>query len=118
MKNATVLSTLALAALLATACSKSGHTPPAPASPDASAATPIPAPAAGHPLRGVIVDVRPGDSALLVKHEDIPGVMPAMTMLFKVDDATLRAATKGQAITATLVEKPDGFWLQDVKPVR
>lgn len=116
MKNATVLSTLALAALLATACSKSGHTPPAPASPDASAATPVPA--AGHPLRGVIVDVRPGDSALLVKHEDIPGVMPAMTMLFKVDDATLRAAAKSQAITATLVEKPDGFWLQDVKPAR
>lgn len=115
MKNPTVLSAFALVALLAAACSKSGHAP-APSSPaPAAAAT---APAAGHPLRGVIVDVRPAASALLVKHEDIPGVMPGMTMLFKVDDATLRAAAKGQAITATLVEKSDGFWLRDVKPVR
>jgi len=69
-----------------------------------------------HPVKGVIVDVYADRSALMVKHEAIPGYMPAMTMLFKVDDATLRAAVKGRAIAGTLVERDGEFWLEDVKP--
>ena len=68
-----------------------------------------------YPLKGVIVDLLTDQSALLVRHEAIPGYMMAMTMVFKVDTPTLRAAHKGQAITGTLVERPDGFWLEDVK---
>jgi Cu/Ag efflux protein CusF len=71
----------------------------------------------GHPLKGVIVDILPARSALLVKHEEIPGYMKAMTMLLKVDVATLQSAAKGQAITATLVKRADGFWLEDVKVI-
>ena len=59
--------------------------------------------------------VFPEKSALLVQHEEIPGVMKAMTMLLKTDAATLAAAKKDQAITAILVKKADGWWLQDVK---
>ena len=88
----------------------------------AAASECCPAPAAqtatapvGHPLRGVIVAVLPEKSALLVKHEEIPGVMSAMTMLLKVDAATLAAAKKDQAITATLVRQEDGWWLREVK---
>ncbi len=73
------------------------------------------APEAGHPLRGVVVAVLPEKSALLVKHEEIPGVMSAMTMLLKVDAPTLAAAKKDQAITATLVKKSDGWWLESVQ---
>lgn len=51
-----------------------------------------------------------------MKHEEIPGFMPAMTMLFKVDAATLKAAAKGQSITATLIRRGAEFWLEDVKP--
>jgi Cu/Ag efflux protein CusF len=69
-----------------------------------------------HPLRGVIVEVLPDRSALLVKHEEIPGVMRAMTMLFKVDAATLAAVKKGDAITG-LVSRRDGEWrLEEVQP--
>lgn len=88
--------------------------------PPAAAAAAVPASdtkkdePAGHPLRGVIVAVLAEKSALLVKHEEIPGVMAAMTMLLKVDAPTLAAARKDQAITATLVKKPDGWWLHDV----
>lgn len=71
-----------------------------------------------HLLKGVIVDILADKSALLVKHEAIPGYMGAMTMLFQVDAATLRAAVKGQAITGTLVERDDGFWLEDVQVVK
>lgn len=84
------------------------------AAPNASAAPKIEAPT-GHPLHGVIVAVLPEKSALLVKHEEIPGVMSAMTMLLKVDAATLASAKKDQAITATLVKQADGWWLRDVK---
>ena len=71
-----------------------------------------------YPLRGVIVEVQIDAFALLVKHEAIPGLMPAMTMLFKVDVVTLTAAVKGQRITATLVQREDGFWLENVKPAQ
>jgi len=69
-----------------------------------------------HPLKGVIKDVRREHSALLVKHEEIPGVMKAMTMLLKVDAATLDAAQPGQAITAQLEQRDGDFWLVDVQP--
>ncbi len=72
-----------------------------------------------HPLKGVIIDVVADKSALLVKHEEIPGVMKAMTMLLKVDADTLKssAATKGTAITGFLVRKTDGWWLEEVAAV-
>lgn len=69
-----------------------------------------------HPLKGVVVDVLVGKSALLVKHEEIPGVMKAMTMLLKVDAAALESVKKGDGLTGMLVRKPDGWWLEDVKP--
>lgn len=70
-----------------------------------------------HALKGVVVDVMEDRSALLVKHEEIPGVMKAMTMLLNVDAAALKAVKKGDAITGALVKKTDGWWLEDVKPV-
>ncbi len=69
---------------------------------------------ARHPLRGVVVAVRPDDSALLVKHEEIPGYMRAMTMLFKVDAAALSSFKKGDSIAATLVQRDDGFYLENI----
>jgi Cu/Ag efflux protein CusF len=101
------------AVLLFPSCSPADATK-SPASPPSSTTS---APAAErHPLKGVVVEIRAGQSSLLVKHEDIPGFMPAMTMLFKVDAATLQTAVKGQAITGTLVQRDDGFWLEDVHP--
>jgi Cu/Ag efflux protein CusF len=70
-----------------------------------------------HPLKGVITDVYADQSSLMVKHENIPGFMMAMTMMFKVDAATLKAAQKGQTITGTLVQRGQEFWLEDVKNV-
>jgi putative intracellular protease/amidase len=61
------------------------------------------------PLHGVIVDVLPERGALLVKHEEIPGIMAAMTMSFKVPPADLAAAKKGEAIDAHLYQL-DGEW--------
>lgn len=70
-----------------------------------------------HPLRGVITAVDVERSAIMVKHEEIPGVMRAMTMLFKVDAATVKAVQKGQTITAMMSRQGDDWWLHDVKTV-
>jgi Cu/Ag efflux protein CusF len=68
-----------------------------------------------HPLRGVVTGIMADRSALLVKHEEIPGVMRAMTMLFKVDAPTLKAAKEGQAITGLMSRQGDVWVLEDVK---
>ena len=55
-------------------------------------------------LKGQILDIKPETSEVLVKHEDIKGFMPAMTMPYKVQDATILAGKEaGDLITATLV---------------
>jgi protein SCO1/2 len=55
-------------------------------------------------LTGQILDVKPDTKEVLVKHEDIPGFMPAMTMPYKVQDAQVLAGKEpGDLITATLV---------------
>lgn len=71
-----------------------------------------------HPLKGVITDVFAEKSALLVKHEEIPGVMKAMTMLLKVDADALKSVNKGDAVTGLLVRKADGWWLEEVKVIQ
>lgn len=84
----------------------------------AAAATPLAADGIKrHPLKGVITSVLADRSALMVKHEEIPGYMKAMTMLFKVDAATLKAAQKGQTITALMSRQGTDWVLEDVKVV-
>ena len=86
------------------------------ASADAKAATAKPAPVL-HPLTGVVTKVMADHDAVMVKHDEIPGVMRAMTMLFKVDAATLKAVKPGDAITA-LMTREEGEWrLYEVKVV-
>lgn len=58
-------------------------------------------------LKGQVLAVKTESNEILVKHDDIPGFMPAMTMAYAVKDAALikdRAA--GDLITATLVVEP------------
>ncbi len=55
-------------------------------------------------LTGQILVVKPETNEVLVKHEDIPGFMPAMTMPYTVDDpALLKDRAAGDLIKATLV---------------
>lgn len=75
-----------------------------------------PAPAA-HPLAGVVVEVRRDRAALLVKHEEVPGVMRAMTMLLKVEAPVLDQVKAGDAIRAKLSRREDGWWLHEVAVV-
>jgi protein SCO1/2 len=66
-------------------------------------------------LTGQVLAVRPETSEILVKHEDIKGFMPAMTMPYKVKDAALlKDRAPGDLITATLNVAPDLAWLSAI----
>ena len=62
------------------------------------------APTKEYQLQGQILDVKPETNEVLVKHGDIAGFMPAMTMPYRVEDAKILADKQpGDLITATLV---------------
>ncbi len=69
-------------------------------------------------LQGQILSVAPDHLEANIKHEDIPGFMPAMTMPYKVRDAQEFAPLQpGDLITSTLVVVSNDAYLKDVKKV-
>ncbi len=69
-----------------------------------------------HPLKGIVTALLPTESALMVKHQEIPGVMKAMTMMLTVEPEVLSRVKKGDAIAALLYRDAEGTWrLTDVK---
>lgn len=62
-------------------------------------------------LRGQIVAIDQARQELTIKHEDIKGFMPGMTMAFKVRDASIMSGkTVGDMVTGTLiVEDSQGY---------
>jgi len=66
-------------------------------------------------VRGQVLAVDPARRELTIKHGDIRGFMPGMTMPFKVHDTKLLAGrTAGDLVTATLVVRDDGAYLSAV----
>ena len=66
-------------------------------------------------LTGQILVVKPETNEVLVKHEDIPGFMPAMTMPYVVNDPGLiKGRTAGDLITATLVVGSERAYLSTI----
>jgi protein SCO1/2 len=63
-------------------------------------------------LEGQILALRPEAGEVLIKHGDIKGFMPAMTMPYKVHDAALlHGKAAGDLVKATLHVAPDEAWL-------
>jgi protein SCO1/2 len=62
-------------------------------------------------LKGQVLAVKPERNEVLIKHEDIKGFMPAMTMPYKVKDAALLSGKDvGDLVNATLVvEEVDAY---------
>ena len=67
---------------------------------------------AHYELTGQVLAVKPETKEILVKHEDIAGFMPAMTMPYVVKDAALlKGRAPGDLISATLLVAPGSAWL-------
>jgi protein SCO1/2 len=63
-------------------------------------------------LTGQVLAIQPSQHTVTVKHQDIPGFMPAMTMPFKVRDARmLGPLVPGDLVRATLVVLEDDAYL-------
>lgn len=59
-------------------------------------------------LTGEVLSVDAGNATLRVRHDEIKGFMPAMTMDFAVSPADLSLVKQGDRIRADLVERPAG----------
>ena len=67
-------------------------------------------------LRGQILAIDRARQEVTVKHEDVRGLMPGMTMPFKVDDPKrLEGLTVGDLIAATLVVKDSTGYLSAIE---
>lgn len=69
-------------------------------------------------VRGVIKEIKPGGKTAVIKHEEIPDYMPAMTMPLDVKDAKELAGLKsGDAITFRMIVTQDDGWIDQVQKV-
>jgi protein SCO1 len=76
--------------------------------------SPPPAPRQ-YELHGQILAIRPEQNEVLIKHGDIKGFMPGMTMPFKVRNASLlEGRVPGDLITATLMVADTDAWISSV----
>jgi protein SCO1/2 len=69
-------------------------------------------PAREYGLHGQVLAIRPAEQEIVIRHGDIKGFMPGMTMPFRVKDRRLLdAAAPGDIVDATLVVDAGDAWL-------
>ena len=113
MKSNALVVALALA-MLGSACSRSASTPP---TPNTTAAAPAKSADERYALHGEIISVDAARHVLVVKHEEIKGYMPAMTMEFSVSVGDAAVAKAGQRIRAEMIpSKEADFRLEKIWP--
>ena len=69
-----------------------------------------------YPLQGEIIAVNRERKTLTISHEAVPGLMPAMTMEFRVSDGDLAIARPEERIRGELVRAGDDFHLEKIWP--
>jgi protein SCO1/2 len=66
--------------------------------------------------RGVIVEIKPGGGEVVIRHEAVPGFMPAMTMPFHVKSTNeLVGLTVGDAISFRLIIAGEQSWIENLE---
>ncbi len=68
----------------------------------------VAAKADSYAITGEVIDVVMEKGCLIVRHEAIPGYMPAMTMEFGVEPGDLQNARRGSRISATMIPSDTG----------
>jgi len=67
--------------------------------------------------RGLVRNLPADGKTVVVRHEDIPGFMPKMTMAFDVRDTNeLRGLRPGDAITFDVKATEDDSWIENIRP--
>jgi len=71
-----------------------------------------------YPARGIVQTIAPDRRHAGIKHDAIPGYMPAMTMDFSARDAnTLAGISPGDEIAFTLAVTDTNSWIENVQPL-
>ena len=97
----TLLSIASVALLLS--CSKQDAQKPTTDTASATPATPAAAQVTSGQGRGLVIATKPETKTLTVAHNDIPGIMDAMTMDYPVENAALLTGiSKGDSIAFTV----------------
>ncbi|MGA8938845.1 MAG: SCO family protein [Acidobacteriaceae bacterium] len=61
-----------------------------------------------YPVRGTVISTDPSNGEVLLKHNAVPGLMPAMTMAYRLDNPSILSELHpGDLITATLLADHD-----------
>src|SRR5205823_5879936 len=69
-------------------------------------------------LQGQVLSLEPAHKQLTIKHEEIKGFMPAMTMPYEVrDEKLLTGLAAGDLVNATLVVVSNGAYLSTITKV-
>ena len=111
MKVLPLILSLSLAGLL-TGCDQPASPPTAPATASTNAATQT------YEARGVVRSVPESRHTLVVRHEEIPGYMPKMTMELNVRNTNeIAGLERNDEITFELVATTDTHWIQNIKRV-
>jgi protein SCO1/2 len=99
--------TLAVSATALSGCRGTGNSPVA-----------APAPHQ-YPIRGIVVSTDPANGKLTLNHEAVTGLMPAMTMAYRLDDpSALTELHPGDLITGTLIGQGDALRIKDIDIIR
>src|SRR6185437_8680162 len=65
--------------------------------------------------KGVVKELKPDGKTVVIRHEEIPHYMPAMTMPFEVRNTNeLRGLRAGDVIQFQMVVRSDDAWIEHV----
>lgn len=71
----------------------------------------------GHAVHGFVRNLLPEKGQVVVKHDDIPGVMPAMTMRFRIAPEESAGLAPGTEVFGRVEKRDDGWWIFDLRRV-
>jgi protein SCO1/2 len=67
-------------------------------------------------VKGIVISVRPKEKAVEIKHEEIPGYMPAMTMPFDVRDTNeLAGLEPGDSVAFRMIVTDTEGWIDRIR---
>ncbi|MDB6015734.1 MAG: Electron transport protein SCO1/SenC [Pedosphaera sp.] len=67
-------------------------------------------------VKGVVKEVKPANKSVVIKHEEVPNYMPAMTMPFDVKDTNeLAGLHPGDAVSFRMVIAGEDAWIDQIK---
>jgi hypothetical protein len=68
----------------------------------------------GHALMGRVVKLVPRNNQVLIDHSEVPGILPAGSTTFRIDDQTLHSLRDVTTLLARIEQRDGVWWLFDV----